>query len=401
MVADTHLTSAPNTIGRTFLRQPNCVRARNAMTSTPAILLADSVPADRSLSMVLLQREFPGASVIGVPDAAALAEALLADAPDVALIASDLEWFNVSELMAVIKRRHPATGIVLFVCRPVTSAAALSSAVAIDGIVEKTSAGFLRLGPVVAEVLRRLGSHRPGRPEVGNRPINEAPAIDEVREAALMFSHDLREPIQQIIRLMRREPSSVPPGGRGLQHVLDCAERANHMLDGMVEYLGITAAGPTALPIDLNRCVAKAVDNLRSSINEAGAEIRAAPLPTIMGDERQVTHLFQNLISNAIKFRRNEPPVVTITAETSPGEVEIAVADNGIGLPEAFLERIFEIGARLHTREEYPGTGMGLALCRRIVERHGGRIWAAPRPDGGSVFSFRIPAVGSVSARLE
>jgi signal transduction histidine kinase len=119
-----------------------------------------------------------------------------------------------------------------------------------------------------------------------------------------------------------------------------------------------------------------------------------------MGDEQQMVHLFQNLVSNAIKFRSREHPVVTISCETRDDQFLLAFQDNGIGIPQEFTERIFELGKRLHTREEYPGSGIGLALCRRIVERHGGRIWCVSREGEGSTFYVLLPRPAAAVARL-
>jgi light-regulated signal transduction histidine kinase (bacteriophytochrome) len=212
-----------------------------------------------------------------------------------------------------------------------------------------------------------------------------------------MFSHDLKEPVQQILRLARRARESqgtqAPPGP--LLHVIELAERLNVMLDGMVDYLGLIRSG-TPAPVDLNQCLNYALQTLRTSVEEAHAEIRAAPLPTIVGDERQMRHLFQNLVGNAIKFRSNEPLRITITVESRDDAWLLAIADNGIGIPERALHRIFELGARLHTREEYAGSGIGLALCKRIVERHGGKIWAASE-GRGSTFYVLLPRVSPTS----
>jgi signal transduction histidine kinase len=118
-----------------------------------------------------------------------------------------------------------------------------------------------------------------------------------------------------------------------------------------------------------------------------------------MGDEQQMVHLFQNLVSNAIKFRSREHPVVTISCEARHNQFLLAFHDNGIGIPQEFTERIFDLGRRLHTREEYPGSGIGLALCRRIVERHGGRIWCVSREGDGSTFYVLLPRPVEAAAR--
>jgi light-regulated signal transduction histidine kinase (bacteriophytochrome) len=136
--------------------------------------------------------------------------------------------------------------------------------------------------------------------------------------------------------------------------------------------------------------------NLQTTIEESGAHVTHDALPTVMGDAWQLTQLFQNLIANAIKFHGEEPPRVHVAAKRGPEEWQFSVRDNGIGIEPEYAERIFLIFQRLHSRAEYPGTGIGLAICRRIVERHGGRIWAESQPGAGSVFRFTISDRGGL-----
>ena len=370
-------------------------RQSHAMPTTPGILLVDSHPDDRALSRLILAGQLPHAIITAPGDPLAFAEILVEAAPDVLVVAEDLAWFNVSELIAAIRRRHPRTSVVLLARRdPDAGDRSLSGGMALDGIVQKTVAGFLRLGSVVGEVLAR-GRAASAAPADTSPPTSDR--TEDASDAALMFSHDLKEPVQQILRLARRARESQgtqAPAGP-LQHVIELAERLNVMLDGMVDYLGLIRPG-TPAPVDLNQCLNYALQTLRTSVEEAHAEIRAAPLPTIVGDERQMRHLFQNLVGNAIKFRSNEPLRIVITVESRDDAWLLAIADNGIGIPERALHRIFELGARLHTREEYAGSGIGLALCKRIVERHGGKIWAASE-GRGSTFYVLLPRVSPTS----
>ena len=147
-------------------------------------------------------------------------------------------------------------------------------------------------------------------------------------------------------------------------------------------------------PIDCNGVVATVLESLRMAIEESDARVHYEGLPTVMGDEAQLTHLFQNLIANAIKFRRELPPQVDIQAIRENGFWRFAVQDNGIGIAADYFDRIFVMFQRLHGRRSYPGTGIGLAICKKIVERHGGRIWAESVPDQGTTFLFTLPRVG-------
>jgi len=144
-------------------------------------------------------------------------------------------------------------------------------------------------------------------------------------------------------------------------------------------------------PTDSEEVVDRVMQNLFFTIQESNATIETGSLPTVNVDPNQLGLVFQNLIANAIKFRRDEPPYIHISAEKSGFMWKFAVRDNGIGIDPAFHERIFEIFQRLHTRDKYPGTGVGLAIAKRIIERHGGNIWVESEMGRGSTFFFTLP----------
>ena len=144
-------------------------------------------------------------------------------------------------------------------------------------------------------------------------------------------------------------------------------------------------------PVDVNRVLGAVRSNLSVAIREAGALVTSDELPTVVADETQLVQLLQNLVGNAIKFRGGERPQVHVSAQPGATECVFAVRDNGIGIAPEYFERIFVIFQRLHARGEYPGTGIGLAVCRRIVERHGGRIWVESEAGRGSTFYFALP----------
>ena len=137
-----------------------------------------------------------------------------------------------------------------------------------------------------------------------------------------------------------------------------------------------------------------ALKNVSTAVQESGAEITSDPLPTIKGNPSQLGMVFQNLLGNAIKFRRNGTPVrIRVSAKQNSAHWLFSVSDNGIGIDPAYADRVFRVFQRLHTRQEYSGTGIGLAICKRVVERHGGRIWVEPNPEEqGTRFSFTIPS---------
>jgi len=145
-------------------------------------------------------------------------------------------------------------------------------------------------------------------------------------------------------------------------------------------------------PTDCERVLASVMSNLKVAIAESQTVVEHEPLPTVQGDIVQLTQVFQNLIGNAIKFHGKAAPKIHVGARRQNGEWVFHVRDNGIGIDPKNFDRIFVLFQRLHTRQEYPGTGMGLAICKKIVERHGGRIWVESKPGEGTTFFFTIPA---------
>jgi signal transduction histidine kinase len=387
------------------------------MTGAPTILLIDSHAADRTLSRLILQQQLPQAVIKETSTALALTEELASGTPDAAVVAADLEWTTIGTFVDILRRRSPRTAVILFGHKADLLKRVLKPGLVCDGILCKSSGGFLSLGAVIAGALGRagalrshaefegdrsttgrIGAHARIPPDASHPPTdmpasNREDALDEIRDIALLFSHDLREPAQQLVRLARQNHTSEGESeSRVLPRVLDRAERLSRMLDGMTEYLVVTSRTARPVVIDLSVCLEKALENLRPSIVEARAEIHVINHHLMSrGDEQQIIHLFQNLISNAIKFRDGNPPVVTISAERRGDRWLMRFQDNGIGIPEASKERIFELGTRLHAGDRYPGAGMGLALCKRIVERHGGRIWVESRPGAGSTFMVLLP----------
>ena len=178
---------------------------------------------------------------------------------------------------------------------------------------------------------------------------------------------------------------------RFLGHLIDSASRMQAMIEGVLNFSRIGPKGLQMQPLSLQDVVAEVVNNMQPVLAAADAEVAYDGLPTLAADRRQMLQLFQNLIGNAIKFRGAEPPRVRITATETDKDWRIAVADNGIGLDPADRGRIFGMFQRLHTQEEYPGTGIGLAMCKRIVEAHGGEIAVESARGRGATFSVTLP----------
>jgi two-component system, chemotaxis family, sensor kinase Cph1 len=164
------------------------------------------------------------------------------------------------------------------------------------------------------------------------------------------------------------------------------------LIQDLLKFSRVTSAQIEPRTIDCGEAVHQAVTNLQAAVEESGAVVNWSKLPVVKADSAQLTQVFQNLIANAIKFHGAEKPVVHIAAETKEFEWMISVSDNGIGIPVESWQDLFVIFRRLHTRTEYPGNGIGLSICKKIVERHGGKIWIEAQTQPGSCFRFTLPA---------
>jgi light-regulated signal transduction histidine kinase (bacteriophytochrome) len=164
------------------------------------------------------------------------------------------------------------------------------------------------------------------------------------------------------------------------------------LINDLLAYSRVKTSEQNFVQFETQTALEQAITNLQVQINETGAEITCGSLPGIMGNEAQFVQLFQNLLSNSIKFHGTEAPKIKVSAEQQDNVWRFSVHDNGIGIEPQYVDRIFVIFQRLHTKDRYPGTGIGLAICKKVVEHHGGRIWAESTPGAGTTFWFTIPS---------
>lgn len=221
----------------------------------------------------------------------------------------------------------------------------------------------------------------------------------ELEQFAYVASHDLQEPLRMVssytqLLAQRYEGELDEKAKKYIDYATDGAIRMQRLINDLLAYSRVGTRGKPPESTDSHAVLGEAIRNLAASIEDNHAIITNDDLPTVHADASQLAQVFQNLIANAIKFRSKKHPRIHVAARDQGGEWIFSVKDNGIGIEQQYADRVFVIFQRLHTREEYPGTGIGLALCKRIVERHGGRIWFESKPGKGSTFSFTIPKMG-------
>jgi light-regulated signal transduction histidine kinase (bacteriophytochrome) len=219
---------------------------------------------------------------------------------------------------------------------------------------------------------------------------------DELAHFVYVVSHDLQEPLRMVTSytqlLGKRYKDRLDADAEEfISYTIDGATRMQEMLKDLLIYSRVNTHGRTFEPTDCNKVVEQAIFNLRMPIEMASARIQRSHLPVVMGDNLQLSQLFQHLIGNALKFKGDNLPEIKINAEKREADWIFSVEDNGIGIGEEFYDRVFAIFQRLHARQKYPGTGIGLAICKKIVERHRGEIWVESIPGKGSVFKFTLP----------
>jgi light-regulated signal transduction histidine kinase (bacteriophytochrome) len=226
----------------------------------------------------------------------------------------------------------------------------------------------------------------------------------DLEQFAFVASHDLQEPLRMVAAYTQL--LSEKYGGRldadadrYIRYATDGALRMQTLIEGLLAFSRVGGALTAEEPVASLLALEEALRNLSHTIAESGAVTHCGLLPAVRAERSQLTQLFQNLLANAIKFRRQDPPVISVQAEPLGSEWLFSVSDNGIGIEPKYAATIFGLFRRLHTQTEYAGSGIGLAICQRIVERFGGRIWVESHPGEGSTFKFTLPGVPGDSQR--
>ncbi|HLA81236.1 MAG TPA: CHASE3 domain-containing protein [Thermoleophilia bacterium] len=275
-------------------------------------------------------------------------------------------------------------------------AAKASATTARRAVIFGSAFAFLLVGVALFLILRELEERKRAQAELAQQAQELARSNDELEQFAYVASHDLQEPLRMVASytqlLAKRYRGKLDSDAdEFIAYAVDGATRMQELINDLLAYSRISTIGSPREPTDCSGVLGRVLTDLKVAIEESGAVVTHGTLPEVMGDATQLQQVFQNLISNAIKFRGQEPPRIHVSCERSGDDWLFSVRDNGIGIDPQYADQLFVIFRRLHSKGEYPGTGIGLAICRRVVERHGGRIWLESELGKGSTFFFTLP----------
>jgi len=367
-------------------------------TSLGDILVVDDTPANlRVLSTMLTNRGFKVRKALTGNSAIASARAI---PPDVILLDICLSEIDGYKICQILKSD------------PITSRIPIIFISALDDISDKLKAfesggiDYITKPFHEAEVLVRVETQlrlQKLQCQLVQRNSELRRSNRDLEQFAYAVSHDLQQPLQSMVGfaklLLMKHQTDLDKTSYGyLQNIVQSGDRAHQLIQNLLSYAQFEPQNAGFGLVDCNQLVMRVLDNLQTTISEKNASITYAPLPTLIANETQLLQLFQNLLTNAIKFVTSQrSPHVQIAASKQNHEWLFEIRDNGIGIDSQNLESIFGVFQRLHTEEEYPGTGIGLAICQKVVELHNGRIWVESQPDVGSTFYFTLSATLEMS----
>ena len=333
-----------------------------------------------------------------VQDEAEFTRAVRAHAPEVVLADYNLPTWKGMEALKVLRSEGLDIPLILV-------SGALGDVTAVECIRQGATDYVLKDGLArLPEVVRR--ALREKRERVLRHQVEEdlARKVDELARSnadleqfAYVASHDLQEPLRMVTAytqlLGERYRGKLDENAdKFIGYATEGAQRMQVLIQDLLAFSRVGRNGPASKSVDCNAVLQEVVQTLASAVQESGATVSYAELPAVWADRTQMAQLFQNLIGNAIKFRGEKPPVVAVQAEKAGQQWRFSVSDNGIGIAPEHAENIFVVFQRLHARTEYPGNGIGLAICKKIVEQCGGKIWMESQPGRGSTFKFTLPA---------
>jgi signal transduction histidine kinase len=362
------------------------------------VLLVEDDPAERDLILRELRKgEFEIiADVAGTADE--FRQRIRTNRPDVVLADYNLGQWRGTEALEILRQEGLDIPLILV-------SGALGDVTAVECIKQGVTDYVLKDSLARLSVaLRTALKDKNARDERKRAQESLAQKVEELARSnadleqfAYVASHDLQEPLRMVsaytqLLAERYRGKLDDQADKYIHYAVDGATRMQSLIHDLLAFSRVGRQETAVASTDCNELVECAMENLRAAILESGAVVTPGPLPLLLANGSQLQQVFQNLIGNAIKFRRAQAPVIQISAEKLGTEWLFSVADNGIGISAEHAESVFVIFNRLHTRTEYAGNGIGLAICRKIVERHGGKIQAVPHEGGGTIFNFTLPA---------
>jgi signal transduction histidine kinase len=362
------------------------------------ILLIEDNPSDAELEIAELHRG--GFDVLSdtVQTREEIGTCLDRNTYDLVLADYNLPHFRGMEAVDVIREKNLSTPLIL-----VTGA--LKSVTAVECLKQGATDYVLkdnltRLSLCVRRALEetRLKQERKrAQDELANKVDELARSNRDLEQFAYVSSHDLQEPLRMVAAytqlLADRYRGKLDENAdKYIGYAVEGALRMQALIEDLLSFSRVGRNGIEHKETDCNAAIDAALRNLAAAVQESGVIVTRGPLPPLHADHFQLVQLFQNLIGNAIKFRKHRPPMIKISAQRIDDKWQLSIEDNGIGIAADHKEQIFVIFQRLHTREEYSGNGVGLAICKKIVEQHSGRIWVESEPGGGATFQFTLPA---------
>lgn len=355
------------------------------------LLVIEENADDCALLSFVLTKELSDVEVVRAADEHSFAW-LLGQGPFAGAITEyRLSWTDGFHVLDAIHQVSPKCPVVLFTGSGNEELVRRALKTGFADYVAKSPRGYLLLPRRVEACLDPLPAA-----ECDSEAVYQESNADQSIELLHAVSHDLQEPLRGISRfsklLEERLTETDPETMRYVRHVIEASDRMHAMLDDYLEYLSVGRTKDRTEETDLEAALDSAIINLRAKIEESGAVLKRGRLPVVDAGFNDMVRLFQNLLENAIKFRSEATPQLQVAAERTQGKWVISVRDNGMGIDRADFHRVFQMHRRLHSARQFPGKGMGLAICKRIVEGYGGRIWVDSQPGVGSTFYVTVPA---------
>jgi light-regulated signal transduction histidine kinase (bacteriophytochrome) len=357
------------------------------------VLIIDDEEVDRLLARRCLTRE---GQVSNVVEASSLEEGLkVAAENEIDVVLLDLSLGRTTGLETLHEfQRQLSTNY------PIVLLSGLSDQALAMKAVEDGAEDFINKDAIKHQWLSISLQNAIKRHQQKERILHDARELQlansDLRQFNYVASHDLQEPLRAVLgygRMLRKRAESRldDEEKEWLRHIEEGSARMQRLIEDLLAFSHHSLVVSDFSEVDLNKCMNEACESLQTSIQENKAEIYLDPLPTIMGNASQLARLFQNVVGNALKYRSTDSPIVKVTCIESDDQVEIRISDNGIGIDAGYHEQIFGLFKRLHRREEYPGTGIGLAICLKIVERHNGTMRVESEFGEGTTFVVSLP----------